>query len=69
VYLPASISAVWKKFPSGESFTGGRSHTLTLALDDIAAFVPEAVSIPMGPERQYIDNSDTNLPADSSWPE
>ena len=69
VYLPASISAVWKKFPSGESFTGGRSHTLTLALDDIAAFVPEGVSIPMGPERQYIDNSDTNLPADSSWPE
>ena len=68
VYLPASISAHWKKFPSGEIFAGGRSHRLTLALDDIAAFVPEGVSIPMGPDRQYIDNNDSDLPAESTWP-
>lgn len=69
VYLPASLSAQWKKFPTGDCFAGGRSHRLKLALNEIAVFVPDGDRIPLGPDRQYIEQSAGDLPIKSYWPE
>ncbi|MDG0971305.1 MAG: alpha-xylosidase [Porticoccaceae bacterium] len=68
IYLPRSISEVWKRFPNGETFAGGRSHKLTLSLDEIAAFVPEGQSLPMGPDRTFIDDHEKNMAVASYWP-
>ena len=69
IYLPASLNIQWRRFPSGEVFAGGRSHKLTLALDEIAAFVPEGVSIPMGPDMTFVDNYGKDLPVAFYWPQ
>lgn len=69
IYLPASLNMQWRRFPSGEVFAGGRSHKLTLALDEIAAFVPEGVSIPMGPDMTFVDNYGKDLPVAFYWPQ
>ena len=69
VYLPATISEYWKRFPSGEILTGGRSYRLTLALDEIAVFVPDGDKIPLGPDRQFIDTQAESLAISSYWPE
>lgn len=68
IYLPASINMRWKRFPGGKTFTGGRSHKLTLSLDEIAAFVPEGDSIPLGPDVEFIDNTKKDLPLAFHWP-
>ena len=68
-YLPATISEQWKRFPSGEPFVGGRSYRLTLALDEIAAFVPSGDRIPLGPHRQFIDTEAESFPINAYWPE
>jgi alpha-D-xyloside xylohydrolase len=57
IYLPASLGERWRRFPDGELFAAGRSHQLKLALNEIAAFVPEDVTIPLGPNMQFIDNN------------
>jgi alpha-D-xyloside xylohydrolase len=69
VYLPASLSAQWKRFPSGQTLSGGCSHKLKLALNEIAVFVPDGHTIPMGPDRQYIEKNTGDLPIQSHWPE
>jgi len=68
IYLPASINMRWKRFPGGTNFTGGRSHKLKLSLDEIAAFVPEGDSIPLGPDVEFIDNNEKDLPVSFHWP-
>jgi alpha-D-xyloside xylohydrolase len=57
IYLPASLGARWKRFPEGECLVAGRSHKLKLSLNEIAAFVPENICIPLGPDKQFIDNN------------
>lgn len=69
VYLPQTLSAQWKRFPSAELLDGGRSHKLKLALNEIAVFVPAGHSIPLGPEKQYIEKNTGDLPIQSHWPE
>lgn len=66
-YLPASISQHWRRFPSGEKFEGGRSYPLILELDEIAAFVPEGVSLPLGPDTEYVEVIQGKPPCASQW--
>ncbi|WP_201153174.1 alpha-xylosidase [Rhodothalassium salexigens] len=47
VYLPEGR---WRQFPSNTPYEGGRVHRLTLALDQMAVFVPEGRAIPLGPD-------------------
>ena len=49
VYLP---DGDWRRFPDGARFAGGRTHRLTLALDEIAVFARAGVRIPLGPESE-----------------
>ena len=53
VYLPALDEGRWRRFPTGERVEGGRVHRLTLRLDQIAAFVPQGRTIPLGPQAQH----------------
>jgi len=46
-YLPPGQ---WLRFPEQQEFTGGNVHKLTLALDEIAVFVPTGQQIPIGPD-------------------
>ncbi len=46
VYLPAGD---WRRFPGGDRFEGGRTHRLTLALNEFAAFACAGARIPLGP--------------------
>jgi len=46
VYLP---DGEWCRFPGGESFEGGRTHDLVLALDEMAVFARRGTEIPLGP--------------------
>jgi len=66
-YLPKSFGDFWRKFPSGQRFEGGTSHTLTLDLDDHAVFVPEGRSIPLGPDAQYVPNISGHIEPVSQW--
>jgi alpha-D-xyloside xylohydrolase len=47
VYLPQGR---WRRFPTGEAFEGGRTHVLTLRLDEMAVFARDLSEIPLGPE-------------------
>ncbi|MGB2451209.1 MAG: alpha-xylosidase [Porticoccaceae bacterium] len=68
IYLPASMGAQWRRFPDGELYASGRSHKLKLALDEIAAFVPESASIALGPDVEFIDDNQKELPVALNWP-
>ncbi|NIB40464.1 alpha-xylosidase [Pseudomaricurvus alkylphenolicus] len=69
VYLPCSVSESWCRFPSGEKFEGGKSHKLKMPLDEIAVFVPEGRTIPMGPAVEYSDvlTQQGGLPVINEW--
>ena len=69
VYLPATISNQWRRFPSGDIFAGGCSHKLRLSLDEMAAFVPADNRISLGPDRQFIEDNDKEPPVVSLWPQ
>jgi len=69
VYLPATISNQWRRFPSGDIFAGGCSHKLRLSLDEIAAFIPADNRISLGPDRQFIEDNDKEPPIASLWPQ
>ena len=47
LYLPAGR---WRRFPTGETFEGARTHSLTLALEETAVFAREGAAIPLGPD-------------------
>jgi alpha-D-xyloside xylohydrolase len=44
VYLPAGD---WRRFMTGEIFEGGKTHKLTLALDEMAVFARAGAEIPL----------------------
>ena len=67
-YLPHLTNGHWCKFPSGERFESGRTHQLTLSLNDIAVFVPEATQIPLGPDVAYTDALTSGSLVASYWP-
>mgnify|MGYP000141474232 FL=1 len=46
-YLP---DGQWLRFPDQQIFSGGKVHTLTLALEEMAVFVPAGQNIPIGPD-------------------
>lgn len=64
-YLPAGR---WLRFPSADILEGGRCHTLTLALDEIAVFVREGESIPMGPAVQHSNELAGSAVIEKYWP-
>lgn len=45
VYLPAGV---WRRFPTGERLEGGKTHRLTLRLDETAVFTRAGARIPLG---------------------
>ena len=67
VYLPATISTEWQRFPSGDIFAGGCSHKLQLSLNEIAAFVPVDNTIALGPDKQFVDDQEPSVA--SHWPQ
>ena len=50
VYLPRGE---WRRFPGGESVTGGQVREFRLALDEIAVFARAGAVIPLGPSMQH----------------
>lgn len=66
-YLPATISPQWRKFPGGERVEGGKSHKMTVPLDDIAVFVPEGTQIPLGPDIEHTEALAHGPQIDSYW--
>ncbi len=66
-YLPSSVASHWRRFPDGQRFEGGKSHSLTLALDEIGVFVPEGKSIPLGPIVEHTDALAPGLSTESYW--
>lgn len=66
-YLPSSIASEWVQFPSGKRFSGGRSHRLTVPLDEIAVFVPLDRSIPLGPAIECTEELPNGITTESYW--
>jgi alpha-D-xyloside xylohydrolase len=51
-YLP---QGQWLRFPTGEIFTGGQLQKLTLTLEEMAVFVPQGDTVPLGPDIQHTE--------------
>lgn len=68
VYLPKTIATSWRRFPCNTHFVGGELHQLNLKLDEIAVFVPEGIEIPLGPELEYIADTNAKPKTIRSWP-
>ncbi len=64
-YLPKGN---WLRFPSGELHPGGDTCQLELALDEMAVFVREGATIPLGPDLQFIGSGDEASPVQEHWP-
>ena len=64
VYLP---KGQWRRFPTGERVEGGQLLELILTLDEIAVFVPDGISIGLGPKVEHTEqlSPDTQL---QQWP-
>lgn len=64
-YLPAGN---WRRFPNGEIFNGGRCYTMTLALDEMAVWVRDGATIPLGPAVQHTNTLAGNAVIEEYWP-
>ena len=64
VYLPRGP---WRRFPVGERFEGGRTHRLTLALNEMAVFAPASRTIPLGPQVQHVGELDGEWRVVEHW--
>ena len=64
VYLP---KGQWRRFPTGERVEGGQLLELILTLDEMAVFVPDGISIGLGPKVEHTEqlSPDTQL---QQWP-
>jgi alpha-D-xyloside xylohydrolase len=65
VYLP---HGPWRRFPTGEPFTGGRVHRLHLALAETAVFARADARIPLGPAVRHTGELRDGPQATSHWP-
>lgn len=66
-YLPVITNKQWRKFPGGEPYAAGRTHHLSIALNDIAVFVAEGVDIPLGPDIQHTNLLPNGVEIESYW--
>ncbi|MEY3017062.1 MAG: hypothetical protein RL336_197 [Pseudomonadota bacterium] len=66
-YLPSSIAKQWRRFPNGEVFAGGQSYKLQLALEEIAVFVPEGRTIPLGPSVESTAELGGSIHTERTW--
>jgi len=64
VYLPPGD---WRRFPDGARFEGGRVHTLTLGLEEMAVFAPAGSAIPLGPEVAHTGELNGAWPVEEVW--
>lgn len=67
-YLP---QGQWLRFPEQQVFSGGCVHKLTLALDEMAVFVPHGKSLPIGPDilhTEQLEQPKTGLQISHYWP-
>lgn len=64
-YLPAGN---WQRFPAGNTFVGGRSQCLTLALNEMAVFIREGETIPLGPSIQHAGELINGIEVEEFWP-
>lgn len=65
VYLP---HGTWRHFQTGEAFGGGRSYKFTLSLDEMAVFVRDGTSIPLGPAVKHTDELGGEAVVAGHWP-
>lgn len=64
-YLPAGQ---WRRFPAGDVFEGGACHSLNLALDELAFFVAEGKTIPLGPLIENTNELTDGIVIEEYWP-
>lgn len=65
-YLP---EGEWERFPSGQTYQGGKTYALTLGLQEMAVFVPKGKRIPLGPDVEHTDALADQQPKISHyWP-
>ncbi|GAC31627.1 glycoside hydrolase family 31 protein [Paraglaciecola polaris] len=65
-YLP---EGEWERFPSGQTYQGGKTYALTLGLQEMAVFVPKGKRIPLGPDVEHTDALADQQPQISHyWP-
>lgn len=67
-YLP---QGQWLRFPEQQVFSGGYVHKLTLALDEMAVFVPHGQTLPIGPDilhTEQLEHPKTGMQISHYWP-
>ncbi|MEM9316068.1 MAG: alpha-xylosidase, partial [Pseudomonadota bacterium] len=64
VYLPAGE---WRRFPTGETLSGARVHSLKVPLDEIAVFARPGVSIPLGPAVEHTGELGGSTKIEENW--
>ena len=65
-YLP---EGEWQRFPSEQTYQGGKPYTLTLGLQEMAVFVPKGKRIPLGPDVEHTNALTDQQPQISHyWP-
>lgn len=65
LYLPEGR---WLRYPSGDTFEGGRVYRMALKLNELALFVREGERIPMGKPVQFIENPTATPAIEEFWP-
>tara|TARA_R110001632_G_scaffold41444_1_gene104156 strand:+ start:53236 stop:55323 length:2088 start_codon:yes stop_codon:yes gene_type:complete len=65
-YLP---EGEWQRFPSEQTYQGGKPYNLTLGLQEMAVFVPKGKRIPLGPDVEHTNALTDQKPQISHyWP-
>jgi alpha-D-xyloside xylohydrolase len=65
VYLPQGN---WLRFPNKQKYTGLQLLTLTLALDEMAVFMPEHHSIPIGANVENVEMLESDFTQTENLP-
>jgi alpha-D-xyloside xylohydrolase len=64
VYLP---EGEWCRFPGGQPLAGGRTHEITLALEECAVFARRGTEVPLGPAVQHTGELGRAPRVESVW--
>jgi len=66
LYLP---EGEWQRFPSEQTYHGGKVYNLTLGAQEMAVFIPKGKRIPLGPDVEHTDELTDKQPQISHyWP-